>query len=386
MGPPARLKYMSHSDCRYREGQACFELGSAFFRPKARPARDLGVLSARLERRDRGQLRVLETMAGSGIRSLRYVLEAEADAVHCSDADPEVVPLLRANLAAQLSPERWQARCDSADRRFAECFAHQDFYDLVDVDGFGSGGPQLARCLDAVRVGGLLYFTATDGRATTGHDRRQSRLIYGADARAHPASQEQGLRLILATLQQQAWMRGFGLRPLFSLFNGETFRVMVRLLPKPTPPAGVGWIGYCHHCGDYRQLDWPRGDRLTCPDDAHPLVLSGPLWVGPLHDPGWLTRLRTEALLQAEREADARPWRALITLIDTLAGEVDLPPWFYTLGEIGRRGRRDLPRREDLLRVLRQAGYRAVPSHIQAAAVKTDARLATCLQLAVTKL
>jgi tRNA (guanine26-N2/guanine27-N2)-dimethyltransferase len=46
----------------------------------------------------------------------------------------------------------------------------------------------------------------------------------------------------------------------------------------------------------------------------------------------------------------------------------------------------DLPRREDLLQRLQQAGYRAVPSHIQAAAVKTDAPLATCLELAVTKL
>jgi tRNA (guanine26-N2/guanine27-N2)-dimethyltransferase len=377
---------MTQPDHPYREGRACFQVGAAFFRPRARPARDLGVLSARLERRDQGQLRVLETMAGSGIRSLRYALEADADMVHCSDADPDVVPLLRANLSAQLPPERWQATRDSADRRFAECFARQTFYDLVDVDGFGSGGSHLARCLDAVRVGGLLYFTATDGRATTGHDRRQSRLVYGADARAHPASQEQGLRLILATLQQQAWMRGFGLRPLFSLFNGETFRVMVRLLPKPTPPDRVGWLGYCHHCGEYQRLDWPRGDRLHCPEDGQPLVLSGPLWVAPLHDDGWLSRLREEAEVEARQSPEPKPWRELVPLIDTLCGEADLPPWFYTLGEIGRRGRMDPPRREDLLQRLRRAGYRAEPSHIQAAAVKTDASLATCLQLAVIKL
>ena len=74
----------------YCEGLAQLQPGSAFFQPRSRPARDLGVLLAR-SLKAQGRLRVLDLMAGCGIRALRYGLESGAEQVWANDADPEQI-------------------------------------------------------------------------------------------------------------------------------------------------------------------------------------------------------------------------------------------------------------------------------------------------------
>ncbi len=58
--------------------------GQAFYRPESAQGRDLAMLAARLHKRQRGALRVLDLMAGSGVRGARYLLHAEADEVCCA--------------------------------------------------------------------------------------------------------------------------------------------------------------------------------------------------------------------------------------------------------------------------------------------------------------
>ena len=85
-----------------QEGSVRLRAGSGFFRPESRPSRDLGVLLAqhlvaqrRQHRPDAPGLRVLDLMAGCGIRSLRYGIEAGAAAVWANDADPDRLALLQ---------------------------------------------------------------------------------------------------------------------------------------------------------------------------------------------------------------------------------------------------------------------------------------------------
>jgi len=74
------------------------ETGAGFFRAASRPSRDLGVLLARSLASGR-PVKVLDLMAGCGIRSLRYGLEGSVQAVWANDADGDRLPLLQANLA-----------------------------------------------------------------------------------------------------------------------------------------------------------------------------------------------------------------------------------------------------------------------------------------------
>lgn len=355
-----------------REGGVNFVVGNAFYRASSQVGRDLAVLAARIEKRDRGTLRVLDSMAGCGVRSLRYWHEGGADWVLANEGNPEVSAVLKHNLKPLLKAGAGLILHRDANRVFFQCYDRRDYYDLVDVDSFGSPVPFSSSSLWAVRLGGLVYLTSTDGRTATGHEREQSLRVYGATARSHPSAHEQALRLLIGTTQQQAARKGFGVAPVFSLFSGSVYRVMLRLQKgQQLSEQNYGFLGYCHGCGEYSTVRWRELGRVApCPHDGTPPVLSGPMWLGTLHDRPYLRRMQAIA-----RDLG---WSDRAELLAVMDAEADLPPYFYRVGDIGRRSKADLLPRDVLIQRLRDCGYRATATHLDAQAIKTDADLRTC--------
>lgn len=163
----------------------------------------------------RGPLRVLDLMAGCGIRALRYGQEAAAASVWANDADPDRLPLLQANLAPlRLRPVvPLRVTCLTAQKLLADCLIREERFELVDLDAFGCPTALLPLALEAVGFGGVLYLASTDGRSPTGHDRPAAIRLLGAAARAHPASWELALRLQLGVIARTAWAMGRGWSP-----------------------------------------------------------------------------------------------------------------------------------------------------------------------------
>ena len=351
------------------EGKARFQVAQAFYRSSSKVVRDLGVLAAAVYRADLGRLRALDAMTGSGVRALRYWLESGADWVWANDANPEQW-VIEQNLKEAIATGHAQVTHLDANRLFLDCYSRQDYYDLVDVDSFGSA-PYLGTALWAAKIGGLVYLTSTDGRTATGHLPENSLKVYGAYARCHPAAHEQGLRLLIGRVQQQAAARELGVEPIFFLFAAATYRVMLRLVSRPVLSAkNYGFLGYCHQCGHYQLLSWRSLDQRCC--NCHgSLTLSGPMWLGHLHAPHWLQAM--------QGVAQRWQWLERAELLAVMEAEVDFPPYFYTLGEMGRRGKMDIPKRSHLINALQEQGHRATVTHINAQAIKTDADLNTCI-------
>lgn len=357
------------------EGKAAFDVGNAFYRPTTKLVRDLGILAAKTYQQQTGKLRVLDAMAGCGVRGLRYVLEANAEAVWANEANPEIHPILQNNLASSLAFEQYKITRTDANRIFLDCYNRSDFYDLIDVDSFGAPVPFLSSVLWGTKIGGLLYLTSTDGRSTTGNAPSNSLKYYGAYARSHPAAHEQGLRLIMGSLQRQAATQERGVEPVFAYFTGETYRVMMRLVAKPKlTEDNYGWLGYCHHCGNYQVVSWRKLGKALCPEDGERPVITGPLWLGELHDRATLARM----LFFAKQWG----WREVVSLLEIMITEADFPPYFYSLQHIGKAGKLDLPKRNDLILALQQHGYRASRTHLNYQGIKTDASFTTCVEIA----
>ncbi len=358
-----------------QEGKAKFKIGRAFYRPQGRVVRDLGVLAAAVYREDMGRLRVLEAMAGCGVRSLRYWLECGADELWVNEGNPEIISLVRENLADLVANGCGRVTQKDALEVFFEAYNCRDFYDLVDVDCFGSASPYLSSCLWGTKIGGLVYITSTDGRTVAGKQPEKCLAAYGAYARSHPAIHEQGLRLLLGSLHREAAAKGLGIAPVFCLFWAGTYRVMARLVAAESlTPANYGFLGYCHSCGSYQLVSWRHLGRVVCREDGENLVLSGPMWLGELHDRPFLTRM--QAL------AHQWQWPERVTMLEIMAEETDFPPYFYPLGEIGRRGKMDIPKRDYLISTLQNQGFRATATHINPQAIKTDASISVILAAA----
>ena len=359
----------------HQEEQAKFKTGTAFYNPQNKLVRDLGVLAAIVYKQDRGSLKVLDALSGCGVRSLRYWQESDADYLWVNEGNPELSSLLQQNLAQALAPAHYQITHQDAHRVFFDCYARRDYYDLVDVDCFGSAVPYLNSMLWATKIGGLMYLTSTDGRTLTGHLPENSVRVYGAIARSHPAAQEQALRLLIGATQQQAATKGLGIKPIFSLFTGQTYRLMLHLVNKPClTNNNYGFLAYCHNCGNYQTFFWRKLNSINCTCSNSTLTVSGAMWLGRLHDPQQIERF----IVLAKQKG----WQRIVSLLANMKNEIDLPPYFYTLQEIGRRGKLDLPKRSHLITALQDKGYLAAATHINPQGIKTNANMEDCIAIA----
>ena len=360
------------------EGAVRLQAGTGFFRPESRPSRDLGVLLAQhlaaQRRRDRPEapgLRVLDLMAGCGIRSLRYGLEGGAAEVWANDADPDRLGLLKANLAG-FGAGRCTTR--TAQKLLAGCLLREQRFDLIDLDAFGCPSALVPLALEALAFDGVLYLASTDGRSPTGHDRPAAIRSLGAAARAHPASWELALRLQLGVQARAAWVLGRGLEPLFSFSEGRTFRTAVRLRRKPGSQAErqLGLLAHCHGCGDQQVqslVQLRQWRPCLCPNQAQAsLSISGPLWIGPLQDPASLDAMASFAGAAATSVCPAGA-----RLLAKLRSDDGCPARCWPLAELAKRLGGGPPALVPLVEALRQQGWSAQASAVMPAQLRSDA-------------
>jgi len=356
------------------------ETGAGFFRPASRPARDLGVLLAR-SLAARGPVRVLDLMAGCGIRTLRYGLEGCVQAVWANDADADRLPLLHTNLAPLANRIPVMATARTAQQLLAELALRREHHELVDLDAFGAPVDLLPAALEAVSLGGALYLASTDGRSATGHDRQAAVRRFGAAARAHPASWELALRLQLGVVARTAWAQGRGIRPLFSFSEGRTFRtgVGVERLPGPGEEAMLGLLAHCHGCGDQQVQSLMRLGRwqpCLC-GSGGALAVSGPLWIGPLQDPAVLAAMAAQA-----KESPCSLGVEGARLLARLQADPGVPARCWPTDRIARCLGGGTPRLGDLVEALRAAGHSASASGVMAGQVRSDAPWPALLEIA----
>ena len=346
---------------------------------------------------DQGPLRVLDAMAGCGIRALRYGLEAGASAVWANDADPNRLPLLEANLQP-LAGIQLRSTALTAQSLLAGCLQRQERFELVDLDAFGCPTSLVPLALEAVSFGGVLYLASTDGRSSTGHDRSAAIRHWGAAARAHPASWELALRLQLGAVARAAWAMGRGIEPLFSFSEGRTFRTAVRVmrLGASREEEQLGLVALCHRCGEQQVQSMLRlkpwqpccagaGEAAGAPA----LAISGPLWIGPLQQIPLLEQMaalaRELAGNQAGNQAGGQRLsvdRGALKLLAALAADPGTPARCWPTAELARRLKQGPPRLDRLVEALRVQGAQAWPSGVMAGQLRSDAPWPQILQTA----
>ncbi|XP_020593760.1 uncharacterized protein LOC110033922 isoform X3 [Phalaenopsis equestris] len=307
-----------------------FETGDSFFRHESAVGRDLSVLAAALQRRSIGRgLRVIDAMCGCGVRSLRYLVQSEADFVWANDAFEGHRGLIASNLSSvvpRVSAEggrRWVVTHYDANRLLAGRYLQGEYFDLVDVDSFGSDSSFIRSAIATVKIGGLLYCTSTDGFSSGGH----------------------------------------------------------------RPQHNYGFISYCNQCGHSQTYQWGELGQISCPCRngmvSHSVVVSGPLWIGPLHNTDYVCKM-----LELAREwgwaCNLKKCSSLESILTQMIAESDpqLPPGYIKLDEIASRAQINSPPVSAILSALQKEGYAACRSHINPNAIKTNCPMAKCILIA----
>ncbi|KAH9325681.1 hypothetical protein KI387_005859, partial [Taxus chinensis] len=344
-----------------------FVVGEGFFREESREGRDLGVLAAAVYRNTTGRLRVMDLMCGCGLRAARYLSQANADFVWANDANEDTRSTILSNLSLYPS-SKWLLSHGDANRIMCQRYLLDDYYDLIDVDCFGSSSSFFASTFSAVRHGGLVYLTSTDGVSAGGHSPHNALTSYGAFIRPMPYANEIGLRMLIGGAVREAATRNLDVRPVFSLFSyhGPVFRAMLQVARGvPQKNRHYGFISYCRLCGDSLAFSWENMGQIFCPCSerkakSRSLVVSGPLWTGPLH-----SRIKICEMLELAEEwgwaikeecsfgsKNANLKKLLTLMLEESTPE--LPFGYIKLDEIARRGKINCLRRDDLIDILKK--------------------------------
>jgi tRNA (guanine26-N2/guanine27-N2)-dimethyltransferase len=388
---------LKESFSNYREGYAALELDAGFFRPDSILARDFSVLMAASQFQDQKReknLCWLDLMAGCGIRALRWGLEAtlmpselksslKEVAIWVNDADFDRRSLMERNLRPLLKKEiALVIKSDLAEVLLAKAFLDKCFFDLVDLDCFGSPNHLLQPVMKVLAHEGILMLSSTDARSPTGHDRLAAIRSLSASARAHPAAWEIGLRFQLAAVARQAWLLGRGIEPLASFSDGRTFRIYVRLKKRLSEKeeTQMGFLSRCEKCGAQSAqtlLKLAEWNKCRCSHGDQSLTINGPLWLGPLQSANFLAK--TKKLYKATSLPIVEGSQKFI---DRLMVDIGLPLFSWSANDLARRLALDSPPSlEFMINSLRSEGYQAFRNAVVPGQFRTNAAVGELLRI-----
>lgn len=340
-----------------------------FFNPQMGLCRDFSSLAAGALGGKRRTMRVADATAASGVRGIRYWLEnRNVGEVSFVDLRKDAIAACRRNARGNgLKGARFFA---GPFDRFA--IESRDF-DLIEIDPFGTPVPFLYDAVRAAKGGAALSVTATDMAVLCGAHPKACLKNYQAKPLNSEYCHEAAIRILLGKIARTVSEFNFGIKPVASLSHLHYVKVFV-LLEEGAEKAveSLKTLGFVAHCNKCLNREWRKGIANSlpakCPECGASYEYGGPMWLGELHDGGFL---REMGKLNGKRDYAGR--EKIAKFLSLMGGEIEMPPFYYDLHALCKKAGCRAAKPETAIGKLRKAGFRAVPTHFRFNSVKTDA-------------
>jgi tRNA (guanine26-N2/guanine27-N2)-dimethyltransferase len=306
-----------------KEGTATIKVGKeVFYNQKMVKLRDVSVIF--LKALGLKKARLLDATTATGVRGIRYALEAGIGEVTMLDINPAAYRNARSN--ARLSKAKVKVIGKSL-QEFAGSRAGA--FDVIDLDPFGSPAPLI---YDALRLSGdgtVLMVTATDTATLCGAERHACLRIYGARPVHNELCHEGGVRILLSFIAREAAQFNFGIEPLLSIADMHYMRVFLRLRRGANEAVASvncsGPMAYCSRCHNFTYRKGVVARVSTeCAYCGNEMQVFGPMWLG---------NLKNDAITKKMAIASEAYGSETGRFAGALADELDLP-FFYSIPKI----------------------------------------------------
>jgi len=372
----------------------------------------------RLENTAEDGITILDALAASGLRSIRYWKEIPGiKHVTINDLDPVAVERAHKNIAVNkltdvlTSDDRGHGiriMCGDASHEMylsrrrpglqnltPPQLLQKDQWDIIDLDPYGSAAPFIDAAVQAVRDGGMLCVTCTDMAALGGaHPETAYGRYGGIPIQRAKYLQEFALRILLHTLAVSAARYGRTIKPILSVGMDFYVRVFVEV---NNDKAGVkdlslniGSVYQSTQCpsflvvphgqtskGNKNVYQSARAPLTQCEETGGPFKIGGPAWLGPLHDNNVVAIAIERLESKVEGVVPHMKWIAtkkrLHGLLTAVSEELPDVPLFYTLPDLSSCLHVTCPPMKKIQAALVNAGYRVSAYHKEPQAIKTDA-------------
>ncbi len=304
------------------EGKARLHISNdAFYNPKMEMLRDLSI--AFLKSVSTKNKRVLDSTAATGIRAIRYCLEAGAKDVTLLDINKKAAQMAKKNV--KLNGLKLEV-INKSIQEYANTVRRTSF-DIIDHDPFGSPAPNMFDLMKLSWDGTILMVTATDTAVLCGAHEGACIKIYGSQPLHNEMCKEVGIRILLSYIARTAAQFNFGTEALVSISDMHYMRVFVRLnygAAKAIDSLKTSGFGtFCRSCYDFR---FEKGIAPSIPDKCSQcssrLQVFGPLWLGQLYD----KKIVSKMIRNTKDEKNRKMMKLIYDELDT--------PLFYSVPKL----------------------------------------------------
>ncbi|XP_058070522.1 tRNA (guanine(26)-N(2))-dimethyltransferase 2 [Magnolia sinica] len=341
----------------------------------------------------RGELkppRVLEALAASGLRALRYAREIEGvGQVIAVDNDKVSVEACKRNIKLNGSVACSKVEPQLADARIY-MLTHQKEFDVVDLDPYGSPSVFLDSAVQSVADGGMLMCTATDMAVLCGGNGEVCYSKYGSYPLRGKYCHEMALRTLLASIESHANRYKRYIVPVLSVQMDFYIRVFVRIFTSASAmkntPLKLSYVYQCIGCDSFhlqclgRTVTKNNSVRYMpgfgpvvpqdCSDCGKKFNMGGPIWSAPIHDQEWVASISANVKSMKDRYPAYDKISAVLT---TISEELIDVPLFVSLHNLCATLKCTSPSAVMFRSAVINAGYRISGSHVNPLGMKTDA-------------
>lgn len=340
-------------------------------------------------------VRILDALAASGLRSIRYLKEIPAAShVTINDLSADAIALARSNCERNgVDMNRVELNHGDATMFMYNHRDKHNQFDVIDLDPYGSAAPFLDAAVQSVKSGGLLCITCTDMAVLSGN---HAEVCYAKYNNSMPLKgkyvHEMTLRILLHAIDSTANKYRRYIVPWISVSVDFYIRVFVRVFESPAevkksslkranifqcvscPAYHLHTVGKVSAGGSYSAEILHAGH--TCPECQSRMKLGGPIWSEPIHDQAII-----EELLARMKEANDHPQelfpvataKRLSGILTTMSEELKDIPLYYSLPDLASAVQSKVPTMQQFTSALANGGYKLSQFHHDSTAVKTDA-------------
>lgn len=336
-------------------------------------------------------LKILESLAASGLRSCRYGLEIpEAGKIVANDMLAEAVKSINKNIEYNKLTEKVVANQGDAIKFMGST---DEKFHIVDLDPYGTAAPFIDSAIQCLEDDGMLLVTCTDAGVLAGSGYPEKCFaLYGGNNFGNAyvngeSNHEVGIRLILNLIASTAAKYKKTIEPMLSLSIDYYFRIFVKVKTSPINVknhASETMLTYgCNGCGhkivqplgirnntkfQYPKLQGPIS--ANCQYCGTSYNVAGPMYAGSLHNREFIDKVlkineSSDKVIYATHERI----KGMLTLA---SNELDDAPFFFNLNQLCSIFKSPPISIEQYTKAVGNLGYKVSLTHAKKNCVKTN--------------
>ncbi len=314
-----------------------------FFNPVMKFNRDVSIVV--LNALNKKNMIICDPLAGSGIRSLRFLKELKKGIIkelHVNDLKPNYEFYFKNNLNLnEINDSVFFIHNTDANAFLNE----RRSFDYIDIDPFGSPNPFLDSAIKTLRSDGILAVTATDTSALCGSYPTACKRKYWANPLRNHLMHEFGLRILIRKIQLVGIQYEKALIPVFSYSKDHYMRVFF-----------------------VNKKGKKECDKLLAMHSFYVKAdeLFGPVWTGELWSDDLISLMK--------RELDFLD-KSSLKFLEVIFEESKIKEFgFFDIHKLAKgKLKGNLPSFESISKVIKEKGYNISRTHFCDTGLKTDA-------------